>query len=46
MRTLNVTFTDEEFEQIKEVMEYSDYKNWHDFILLRVSAIKHKKVKK
>ncbi len=35
MKTVNITFTDEEYEKLKEVKERKGL-NWHDFVLLIV----------
>ena len=32
MKTLNESFTDQEFEQLKQVKDASGY-NWHDFFI-------------
>ena len=34
MKTLNVTFTDEEYERVSKCKVANGDKNWHDFILL------------
>ena len=46
MKTINVTFDDEEIEQLNEKKEESGAKNWHDFILLSAGVIKKKDLKK
>lgn len=39
MKTINVTFTDEEHEKLKEKLLDSSAVNWHDFILLSAGVI-------
>ncbi len=34
MKTLNITFTSEEYDRIVTCKESNGNKNWHDFILL------------
>lgn len=46
MKTINVTFTDEEHEAIKNRITESSAENWHDFILLSAGVIKKRDLKK
>lgn len=46
MKTINVTFTDDEHEAIKNKISESNAENWHDFILLSSGVIKKKDLKK
>ena len=36
MKTINETFTDEEFEVMKYSKENSECRSWHDYILMVV----------
>lgn len=33
MKTINVTFTDKEFQRINKIKRESPHKNWHKFII-------------
>jgi hypothetical protein len=46
MKTINVTFEDEEIEKLNKLKEESGAKNWHDFILLSAGVVKKKDLKK
>lgn len=37
MRTLNITFTDEEYAKLVKAKKRTGYSNWHAFILNKIS---------
>lgn len=45
MRTINVTFADEEFEQLKLVKLKAQTKNWRMFIL-KLAGVEYNNVRK
>jgi hypothetical protein len=46
MKTINVTFEDDEFEKLLEVRNKSIAVNWHDFILLSFGIINEEDLKR
>jgi hypothetical protein len=34
MKTINETFTEDEFKMLKEAKEQSGAKSWHDYVVL------------
>jgi hypothetical protein len=46
MRTINVTFDDDDFDQLQSKMKESGAKNWREFILSSAGLSKKRKGKK
>jgi len=46
MKTINVTFDDDEINSLNSKKDESGAKNWHDFILFSAGVIKKKDLKK
>jgi hypothetical protein len=43
MKTLNVTFTDKEYKEMKKAKQNYGDTNWHYFILLAIRGYEHGK---